>query len=562
MTPAEPLWDVMAERAATLQRLAGERWDVVVVGGGIVGCGVLLDATSRGLRAALVEQDDIAAGTSSRSSRLIHGGLRYLEHLDVRLVREALRERSRLLELAPHLVRLEPFLFPVYGWPLVHRAFYGAGLVMYDLLGAARDGGRAHHLSAEAVTELAPPIRRAGLRGGIAYHDGIEDDARYCLTVARTAIDHGAVVATRLRAEALLDRGTDLEGILVHDVVRGDRFEIRARHVIDATGVWLGHPGRRLGGSTLQLVPSRGTHLLFERTRLPLRMGMSLRIPRRLLFIVPLTDAWLVGTTDVPYDGPPERPSPTASDADHILENVNRVLDVDLRREDAIGAFAGLRPLVAVPRARGDTARLSREHTIQREASGLVRVSGGKYTTYRIMARDAVDVALAGHGAIPPSGTEDLTLVGAAARADLAQLARELTAEPGLDARSARSLVDRHGTRARDVLALARQAGLSGVLGDGPHLEAEVAWAVHAELALSIDDVLTRRLRTTMSRRDRGARIAPRVAAIMGAALGWDEARQRVEVEAFLAGAGREYGVPGASEARLEPGPATVGAGA
>jgi glycerol-3-phosphate dehydrogenase len=549
--------DLLAARDATLRRIADERWDVLVIGGGIVGCGVLLDAVSRGLRVALVEQDDLASGTSSRSSRLIHGGLRYLERLELHLVREALHERARLLELAPHLVRLERFLFPVYGWPVVHRVFYGAGLVLYDALGASRDGGRAHHLGAGAVADLAPSIRRAGLRGGITYHDGVEDDARFCLAVARTAMEQGAEVATRVRVRALLEGdGGAVRGVVSEDRMRGDRLEVRAARVIDATGVWAGHPGTRLGGSTMQLVPSRGTHLLFPSERLPLHTGMTLRIPGRVLFLIPIPGAWLVGTTDVPDDGPPARPAPTRAEAEHILENVNRVLDVDLRIEDAIGAFAGLRPLVGVPRSHGDTARVSREHSIRREASGLVRVSGGKYTTYRLMARDAVDLALAGDGATPPSRTADLPLVGAGARRDLDGLARELAAEPGLGDEIAAHLVDRHGTRARDVVALGRELGLLRPLGGGPYLEAEVAWGVRDELALGLDDVLSRRLRLSMARRDRGAAVAPRAAEIMGALLGWDTVRQAAEVEDFLVGARREYAVPGAG---TDTAPVTTG---
>jgi glycerol-3-phosphate dehydrogenase len=535
--------DPLAARAESVRRLADETWDVLVVGGGIVGSGVLLDATSRGLRAALVEQDDLAAGTSSRSSRLIHGGLRYLEQVRIQLVREALRERARLLELAPHLVRLEPFLFPVYGWPIVHRAFYGSGLVMYDVLGAARDGGRARHLDADAVGELVPAIRSNGLRGGITYHDGVEDDARFALAVARTAMEHGATVVTRLRASGPL--GSDkIEGVMGQDLVGGEHLPIRAHHVIDATGVWAGRRESALGASTMQLVPSRGTHLLFDRDRLPLRVGMTLRIPGRVLFVIPVPGAWLVGTTDVPDDGPPDRPVPSAAEVAHILENVNRVLDVDLQPADALGAFAGLRPLVGVPSSRGDTVRVSREHTIRRDASGLVRVSGGKYTTYRLMARDAVDMALADWPTSPPSGTADLALIGAAAREDLGRLTRALAAQPGLDPMTAGTLVERHGIRAREVVALGRQLDLVRPLGGGPHLEAEVAWAARDEWALGLDDVLSRRFRLSMAQRDRGASIAPRVAEILGAELGWDDARQAAEVEAFLAGARREYDVP------------------
>lgn len=540
-------------RQAALARLADEEWDVLIIGGGIVGSGALLDAVSRGLTAVLIEQDDLAVGTSSRSSRLIHGGLRYLEDMRLQLVREALAERSRLLRLAPHLVRLERFLFPIYGWPMVHRAFIGAGLTLYDVLGAARDGGRARHLGADAVADLVPPIRSKGLRGGVTYSDGVEDDARYSIAVARTAVGLGATAVIRARATGLLtDADGKVTGVRVHDVVGDVEVEARATRVIDATGVWLGHPEARLGGSTLKLVPSRGTHLIFERERLPLRTGMTLRIPGRVLFLMPHAETWIVGTTDEAYDGPPERPTPTADEVEHILENVNGVLDVDLRREDAIGAYAGLRPLVGT--AGGDTARVSREHTIQREPSGLTRVSGGKYTTYRLMARDAVDVALEGRASVPPSRTAQLPLIGAAPRDELSKLATELASDRDIDAEHAAALVSRHGTHARDILELGASMDLLRPLaGDCLQLEAEVVWAVREELALGLDDVLSRRMRLSMARRDRAAALAPRVAELMGAELGWSVERQAVEVDSYLIGARREYDVPGPAE------PAAIG---
>ena len=297
----------------------------------------------------------------------------------------------------------------------------------------------------------------------------------------------------------------------------------------------------------MKLVPSRGTHLLLERQRLPFNTGMTLRIPGRVLFLIPFPGAWLVGTTDEPDDDPPDRPVPTADEVGHILENVNAVLDVDLTRDDAVGAFAGLRPLVGVPG--GDTARVSREHTIHREQSGLVRVSGGKYTTYRLMARDAVDVVLEDRDVVPRSGTDDLALLGAAPRPELQRLVSELASDAGISAAAAQALVDRHGTRSRDVLRLGQELDLVRPLADDiPHLEAEVAWAVRRELALGLDDVLSRRMRLTMARRDRCASIAPRVAEIMAAELGWDEARTRTEVESFLVAARREYDVPGSAD--------------
>jgi glycerol-3-phosphate dehydrogenase len=537
--------DPLASRRASLERLADEPVDVLIVGGGIVGAGALLDATSRGLRAALVEQDDVASGTSSRSSRLIHGGLRYLEDLRFGLVREALTERTRLLRLAPHLVRLERFLFPVYGWPIVHRAFYGSGLVLYDLLGAARDGGRAHHLGAGAVARLAPPIRRASLRGGITYHDGVEDDARLALAVLRTALARGAVAVTRARAEEpIVDRFGRVTGVRVRDVVSGGELEVRAGAVVDATGVWAGSSATSLGEVGLGLVPSRGSHIVVPRERLPLEAGMTLRIPGRVLFIIPWAGAWIVGTTDEPDRGSPDRVAPSDADVDEILGMVNDVLDVGLTRDDAVGAYAGLRPLVGHPG--GDSVRVSREHKVLREPSGLVRVSGGKYTTYRLMARDAVDVALEGRAATPPSGTADLALDGAAARPELDHLASELFASTSLPRSSCEMLVERHGTAARRIVALGRETQGLRQLGDGiPHLEAEVTWAAREELALSLDDVLARRMRLAMAQPDRAGAIAPRVAALLGAELGWDADRQRAEVVAYRASASREYDVPG-----------------
>jgi glycerol-3-phosphate dehydrogenase len=555
-----PSGDVLQRREESLARLGAESWDLLVVGGGIVGAGALLDATSRGLRAALVEQDDISAGTSSRSSRLIHGGLRYLEHMKFHLVHEALVERSRLLRLAPHLVRLEPFVFPVYGWPLVHRLFYGSGLVLYDLLGAARDRGRSRHLGADAVARVIPPIRRAGLRGGITYHDGVEDDARFTLAVVRTAEQRGATVLTRVRAAGIL-RGSDgsLRGVAAEDLLSGRSVEVRAAAVIDATGVWAGRSEAPLGGSSVPLVPSRGSHVLVSRERLPLAAGMTLRVPGKVLFIVPCPDAWVIGTTDEPDTGPPDRPTPTIHEVDAILDSVNDVLDVDLGRDDLLGAYTGLRPLVGEPG--GSTVRVSREHKVHREANGLVRVSGGKYTTYRVMARDAVDVALDGRAGTPPSATAELRLAGAAPRPDLERLTGELASDAGIDLELARSLVDRHGTEARDVLALGTELDLLRPLGSGiRELEAEVAWAARQEAALSVDDVLARRMRLAMRLPDRGASIAGRVAEILGSDLGWTAGIREAEVERYLEGARREYDVPGARTAEAPAVPTAAGA--
>ena len=306
--PAPPLAP-LDRRAADVATLTHETWDVVIVGGGIVGVGALLDAVSRGMRAALVEQDDIAAGTSSRSSRLIHGGLRYLEQFRFGLVREALAERRRLLTLAPHLVTIEPLLFPIYGIPYASKAFYDSGLTLYDILGARHDGGWHRRLSRAETLELAPTLRHDGLRGGLVYHDGIEDDARYTLAVARTAIAAGGVVVTRVRATGLRTDGSGaIAALRAEDLATGADLDIPTRAIVDATGVWAAEPDHVFKGSSLRILPSRGAHLVVPRERIPNTMGLTIRVPGKIVFLVPWPDLWLIGTTDAPFDGPAARP--------------------------------------------------------------------------------------------------------------------------------------------------------------------------------------------------------------------------------------------------------------
>ena len=534
-------------RQADLATLTGETWDVVIVGGGIVGAGALLDAVSRGMRAALVEQDDIAAGTSSRSSRLIHGGLRYLEQFRFGLVREALAERSRLLALAPHLVTIEPLLFPIYGIPFASKAFYDAGLTLYDVLGARHDGGWHGRLSKAATLDLAPTLRPDGLRGGLLYHDGVEDDARYTLAVARTAIAAGAVAVTRVRATGVrTDDAGSIAALEADDLGTGRPFEIATRAIVDATGVWAAEPDHPFGGGSLRILPSRGAHLVVPRERIPNKVGLTIRVPGKIVFLVPWPDHWLIGTTDAPFDGPAARPSAAGWEVDRLLDTVNATMDVDLRRDDVVGTYAGLRPLVAP--SDGSTVKASREHRITVGANGVVRIGGGKYTTYRVMARDVIDTVLGRAAAkARPSGTAEWRLIGAAEPDALARIAAELATIPAVVAAgpdAAARLVARHGTEAPAVVALGAELGLLRPLVAGrPFLEAEVAWAVRHELAGSVDDVLARRTRLAQELPDRGAAIAPRVARILADDLDWGDARQSLEVDVYLASARREFSV-------------------
>ncbi|MEO8208489.1 MAG: glycerol-3-phosphate dehydrogenase/oxidase [Chloroflexota bacterium] len=534
-------------RASDVARLANETYDVLIVGGGVVGAGALLDATSRGLRAALIEQSDIAAGTSSRSSRLIHGGLRYLEQLHFGLVAEALEERARLLRLAPHLVKLEPFLFPIYGWPLVHQGFYGAGIFLYDLLGSRQGAGFARHMRPAAALEFAPQLRPEGLQAGILYHDGVEDDARFTLAVLRTAIGQGAVAATRVRAESPLLEGGRAIGVTATDLETGAALEIRATSVVDATGVWAAHPEERFAPvpGAGHVVPSRGAHIVIRRDRMQLTGGMTLRIPGRVVCIIPWPHHWLIGTTDHEDERPPAHPSALDEDVDELLGVVNHRMTLGLSRDDILGTYAGLRPLVG--EVGGSTVKASREHKVTTGPSGVVRIGGGKYTTYRVMARDTIDAALGPEAARSrPSQTAEMPVIGAAPEADLAILATRLERETGLPQAIARRLVDRHGTEAEDVVRFGIDRGLLRPLGtETEHLEAEVAWAVSREMALSLDDVLSRRMRLVQELPDRGASIAPRVAELIGAELGWDTSRQAEAVTEYLDRARLEFGVPG-----------------
>jgi len=538
----------VGRRARDWDRLRGETFDVLVVGGGITGVGCVLDAASRGLNAALVEQGDIASGTSSRSSGLIHGGLRYLEQFRFGLVREALAERGRLLRLAPHLVRLAPFLFPVFGTPL-HRPFYATGLTLYDMLGASGDGGPHRFVGVEQALELAPALRRERLRGGFLYHDGVEDDARFALAVARTARSIGGVVLTRAEAVEVLREGERVSGVRVRDRLSGDEAAVTAIAVIDATGPWSGEDGPFATGSSVRrskIRPSRGTHVLVSRSRIPGSTGLTLRLPGRVAFLVPWPSHWLIGTTDRPYEGRPEDIRPTAEEVDEILETVNRRLTLDLTRADLLGAYAGVRPLVAEGSVRGSTVKVSREHRVRVDADGLTRIQGGKYTTYRLMARDAVDAAL-GAGA-PPSATESLRIAGAAEPDRLARIADNLSRRlesHDVPASGAAGLVARHGAEATDVVDLGQHTDLLRLLApDSDHLEAEIVWAARHELALSIDDFLVRRTRLGLERPDRAEDLTPRVAELMGAELGWYVGRQVDGLEAYLAAAHRQFDVP------------------
>ena len=529
-----------AAREAALTALSGDELDVLVIGGGVVGCGAALDAVTRGLRTGLVEARDWASGTSSRSSKLVHGGLRYLEMLDFRLVAEALAERSLLLQrLAPHLVRPVPFLYPLRSH--AERPYVGAGIALYDgmslLSGRGSGLPRHRHLTRRGALRQAPALRGDALVGAVQYWDAQVDDARHTMLLARTAAAYGAHCANRARVVGLLRQGERVTGAVVRDLESGRDLEVRAKQVVNATGVWTDDT-QALADTRGQFKvrASKGVHLLVPRDRIQSSTGLILRTATSVLFVIPWGRHWIVGTTDTDWSLDKSHPAVSARDVAYLLEQANRVLVQPLRREDVEGVYAGLRPLLHGESE--STSTLSREHTVAHPVPGLVVVAGGKYTTYRVMAQDAVDEAVRALDAkVPASVTEKVPLLGAEGYAALWNQRRSLADSSGLHRARVEHLLQRHGTLVHDVLALlAEDPSLAEPLpGADDYLRVEVVYAVAHEGARHLDDVLTRRTHASIETWDRGEAAAPVVASLMAPLLGWDAAHEALEVEHYLA---------------------------
>jgi glycerol-3-phosphate dehydrogenase len=522
-------------RQASLEAMAGGGLDVLVVGGGITGAGAALDAASRGLRVGLVEARDFASGASSKSSKLIHGGLRYLEMGDLGLVRESLRERELLLRrLAPHLVSPVPFLWPLRGraW---ERAYLGAGLVLYDTIGGARSVPRHRHLSRARALAENPGLRPDGLVGAVQFYDTAEDDARMVAVVARTAAAHGAQIANRVRLVELLRSKGRVVGAEVRDEESGQVFSIPARTVALAVGAWTDGVRASSGAHfDSQMRPSKGIHIVVPRDRIPLASGLLARTEKSVLFVIPTDAGWLIGDTDTPWTGSPDRVVASGADVDYVLAKTNEHLVDPVRREDVIGVFAGLRPLVG-PADAADTTRLSRRHVVEQPMPGLTTIAGGKYTTYRLMAADLIDAASRDLGDVPESVTDRTPLLGAerfvACWHRRAELAGRLGAEPVV----AERLLRRYGDRVEELAELiaARPELAAPLEGGAGHLAAEVVHACTHEGALRLEDVLERRTRLAITTRDRGECAAPEAAGLMAGVLGWSAEQSGAAVEAW-----------------------------
>jgi glycerol-3-phosphate dehydrogenase len=562
-TPSEPVSCVGADagtagpfdRAQMLERLVHQDFDVLVVGGGVTGVGVALDAATRGLRTALVEADDFASGTSSKSSKLIHGGLRYLQQGDVRLVYDALHERQRLRRNAPHLVKLLPFMIPILTKEgliprRVARAL-GTAMWLYDLTGGFRIGKLHKRLDADEAFAHLPTMPRDRLAGGYLYYDATTDDARLVLTIARTAARHGAVVLNRARLVELTTGAGDRVSGAVVDL--GDRqCEVRARAVVNAAGVWADEVRTLEDGVDPDSIrPAKGIHLTVPWDKVRNDIAVVIPVPgdKRSLFVVPwgprgdgTFEHTYVGTTDTDYDGPLDDPPCTADDIAYVLGALNAAVTTGLTPTDVTGVWAGLRPLVKSG-ASGRTVDLSRRHRVTIGPAGVVSVTGGKLTTYREMAEDTVDVVTGQLGHKARCRTKRLPLLGA-----------EGYWEAPAGTRSAH-LGGRYGTLATEIDALVgADPALGEPLVDGlPYLRAEAVYAVRHEMATTLVDVLVRRTRAHLFDRPATLAAAPAVAALIGGELGWEEAETDRQLDAYRALVAAEE-----SDAGSSPAPATA----
>ncbi|HWI72842.1 MAG TPA: glycerol-3-phosphate dehydrogenase/oxidase [Baekduia sp.] len=531
-------------RAQALERMRTEEFDIAIIGGGVVGTGAALDAVSRGLSVALVEARDLASGTSSRSSKLIHGGLRYLEQLDFPLVREALHERALLLDrIAPHLVHPLPFLALLShrGW---ERPYIGAGLVLYDTMGTAFGRARGvpaqKHFTRSQTLKKFPALKKDSFTGAIQYYDAQVDDARHTMFVARTAAAYGAQIATRTQAVGFLREGEHVTGVKVVDLEAGrgaEPIELRARQTINATGVWTDDTQDMVGArGQFHVRASKGVHLLVPRDRIHGDTALTIRTETSVLFVIPWGRHWIIGTTDTDWTLDKAHPAASKKDIDYLLEHVNRYLVTPLSHDDVEGVYAGLRPLLAGESE--STSALTREHIVAHPVPGLVAVAGGKYTTYRVMAADAVDAAV--HGLeedVSPSVTERVALLGADGYLARWNGRQRLADDSGVHVTRIEHLLHRYGALIDELLDLiAGDPSLAEALeGSDDYLRVEIVYAATHEGAAHLEDVLTRRTRTSIETWDRGLSAAEPAARLMAGPLGWDDAHVAREVEHYRA---------------------------
>ena len=539
-------------RASNISLMGSEQFDVLVIGGGVTGAGVALDAVARGYKVALVEKVDFASGTSSKSTKLVHGGIRYLPNFDFALVREALVERGLLLHNAPFLVHPVGFVLPIYkgdrhpvGLPFTTPWGIGLGFILdiglwlYDGLAGRHNVKRHRRLSRKEVMRLAPALVTENLKEGFIYYDGQTNDARLTMAILRTAVQYGATVANYAEVTSFVTENGKVRGAHVRDNLGEQQFVVRARHIVNATGVFAEEvEALTEAGSLVQVEPSKGVHLVFSREDVQIGDD-AIVLPetddKRILFLVPWESRAVFGTTDT-GSGDLDHPTATQADIDYLLHHLNRYLSVNLTADDIISVYAGYRPLLRARSNAHSTAKLSRTHAVLQNASGLVTIVGGKLTTYRRMAQDTVDVLSRRDGLTSMSHpTSNLPLSGSAgwpaAKRDLEVKGAAL----GLDSRTIAHLGESYGSHASALLNLIESDASLGkrLIEDLPYLRAEVIYACRHEMAMTLDDMLARRTSIILEDRDRGAGIVDEVAALMAKELDWSPEQQKAMIDAY-----------------------------
>jgi len=545
----EPL--AATARAAYLEQLARDQFDVLVIGGGITGAGVALDAAARGYRVALVEKADFASGTSSKSTKLAHGGIRYLPQFDFAMIHEGVVERGLMVRHAPFLVRPQPFVIPVYEdmhWPsslpIRPRTAFGLdllldiGLWMYDLMAGRLNIGRHKRISAEKTVERAPKLRSRGLKKALLYYDAQTNDAQLTVTLLRTAAQFGAVVTNYTEATSFTRANGKLNGAVVRDVLTNQQLTISARHIINATGVFSEQVVALTGDeSKATIEPSKGIHLVVDRERLRIS-DTAVVLPEtedgRILYVIPWQSRAIIGTTDT-GSGNLDDPQAGPEDIAYLIRHINQYLEVNLTNDDILSVYAGYRPLVKSRGARA--ADLSRTHVVLQEVNGMVTIVGGKLTTYRRMAQDTVDVLAKRDGMPISQPTKNLLLAGAIGWRDARREIEARGQQLGLAPDIIEHLEFNFGSHARSILDLIEkdESLRERLVLDLPYVRAEVVYACRAEMAMTLEDMLARRTRIILEDGARGASIAPQVASLMARELGWSSDQAHSQVEQYRA---------------------------
>jgi len=527
-----------AQRRADIEELKNQEFDILVVGGGIVGSGIALDASSRGLRVALIEQYDFASGTSSRSSKLIHGGLRYLEQFDFKLVRQAILERQMMVtHQAPHLVKPITFIYPLHR-KYIDRVRVGVGLLLYDLLQGTNRALPWHaYLAGADMVDMAHSLNPETAFGGFLYFDAQVDDARHTMMVARTAKSFGAQIATGAKVIKLTKSNNAITGASI-ETDEGERIEVRSKVVIAAAGVWNESIYEQINiEPSYKITMSKGVHITLLKDAIDSKSGIIIKTETSVLFIIPWGNQWLLGTTDTPYAGDKTNPIAEEKDIQYIIDQANTILKPQISREQIIGAYAGIRPLVANKKS-ATTAKIPREHTVDHPLKGFVSIAGGKYTIYRIMAKEAVDTAVKDlKFKVVKSSTGLLPLLGAREYPDMKKRLTSLAQERSMSIFTIEHLLSRYGSASESIFSLIEnENSLGEVLIVGhPYLKAEVLYAVTHEGARGLIDILSRRLRIVFEAKDCGVGVAQYCAELVAPFFGWNRAEIRRQVKEFTA---------------------------